>query len=99
MTKIKALPEARREHGLGSGEAAAAWWIDACPFGVVILNPDTKRVVICDLCEKRAEGPACVEVYPKDALEISTPEVIAQKAPARGAAPDSGGAGRVRRQE
>ncbi|MDP6121828.1 MAG: hypothetical protein QF450_10585 [Rhodospirillales bacterium] len=89
MTKIKALPEARREHGLGSGEAAAAWCIDACPFGVVI----------CDLCEKRAEGPACVEVYPKDALEISTPEVIAQKAPARGAAPDSGGAGRVRRQE
>ena len=55
------------------------WCIDACPFGVVILNPDTKLAVICDLCEDRAEGPACVEICPKDALEVSSPEVIAQK--------------------
>ena len=53
--------------------------IDACPFGVIVLNPDTKLAVICDLCEDRAQGPACVEICPKDALEISTPEVIAQK--------------------
>ncbi|HJO72960.1 MAG TPA: 4Fe-4S dicluster domain-containing protein [Rhodospirillales bacterium] len=54
--------------------------IDACPFGVIALNPDTKLAVICDLCEDRAKGPACVEICPKDALEISTPEIIAQKA-------------------
>lgn len=56
------------------------WCIDACPFGVIILNPETKRVVICDLCEGRTDGPACVEICPKKALEVSSPEVIAQKA-------------------
>lgn len=54
--------------------------IDACPFGVVILNTETKLAAICDLCAERAGGPACVEICPKDALVISTPEVIAQKA-------------------
>lgn len=56
------------------------WCIDACPFGVIILNPETKRVVICDLCAGRLEGPACVEMCPKKALEVSSPETIAQKA-------------------
>lgn len=55
------------------------WCTDACPFGVVILNPDTKLAYICDLCADRPEGPACVEMCPKDALEVSSPEVIAQK--------------------
>lgn len=55
------------------------WCIDACPFGVIIMNPDTKRVVICDLCADRRDGPACAEMCPKDALQVSTPEVIAQK--------------------
>lgn len=55
------------------------WCIDACPFGVVVLNPDTKRVVICDLCAERPEGPACVEMCSKDALEVSTPEALSRK--------------------
>jgi len=53
--------------------------LDACPFGVITLNPDTKLAHICDLCADRAEGPACVEICPKDALAVSTPEAIAQK--------------------
>ncbi|MBR02050.1 MAG: hypothetical protein CL394_01830 [Acidiferrobacteraceae bacterium] len=53
--------------------------LDACPFGVIALDPDTKLAKICDLCADRAEGPACVEICPKDALEVLTPEVIAQR--------------------
>ncbi len=60
------------------------WCIDACPFGVVILNPATKLAYNCDLCADRAEGPACVEMCPKDALEVSTPELVARKARERG---------------
>ncbi len=55
------------------------WCIDACPFGAVVLDPETKRVVICDLCTDRAEGPACVEMCSKDALEVTTPEALAGK--------------------
>jgi Fe-S-cluster-containing dehydrogenase component len=53
--------------------------LDACPFGVITLNTETKLASICDLCADRAEGPACVEICPKDALVVATPEVIAQK--------------------
>jgi len=60
--------------------------LDACPFGVIALNPETKLAYICDLCADRAEGPACVEICPKDALAVSTPEAIAQKR-RRGALP------------
>ena len=55
------------------------WCIDACPFGVIALNTETKRVIICDLCAERTEGPACVEMCPKDALEVSSPRVVAGK--------------------
>jgi len=60
--------------------------LDACPFGVITLDPETKLAWICDLCADRAEGPACVEICPKDALAVSTPEAIAQKR-RRGALP------------
>lgn len=39
----------------------------------------SSRVVIWDLCADRRDGPACAEMCPKDALHVSTPEVIAQK--------------------
>ncbi len=55
------------------------WCIDACPFGVIFLDPETKRVIICDLCAGRDAGPACVEMCSKDALEVSTPAVVAGK--------------------
>lgn len=55
-----------------------AWCVEACQFGAIALNPATKKVVICDLCAGRSQ-PACVEYCPKDALELSTPEVVGQK--------------------
>lgn len=55
------------------------WCVPACPFGVISTNPATKIVEICDLCEHRPEGPACVEICPKDALSVVTPEIISQR--------------------
>ena len=56
------------------------WCINVCPFGAVLLDTDTKRVVICDLCAQRDNGAACVEICPKDALEIASIEIITNKA-------------------
>jgi len=35
---------------------------------------------ICDLCSDQEEGPACVRFCPKEALSLSTPEVLRQQA-------------------
>jgi len=56
------------------------WCVEACDFGAVILNPLTKNAEICDLCEDQEEGPRCVEFCPKEALSLSTPEVLRQQA-------------------
>jgi len=32
--------------------------VDACPFGIAILHPETGTAIICDLC---GGDPACVE--------------------------------------
>lgn len=57
-----------------------AWCIEACDFGAISVNPVTKRVEMCDLCEKEEEGPQCVKWCPKAALELTTPDQRAQKA-------------------
>lgn len=54
------------------------WCITACPFGAISMNVNTKRVVICDLCEG-LPTPKCVEFCPKLALSVSNPDNIAQK--------------------
>lgn len=56
------------------------WCIEACDFGAIGLNPETKVVEICNLCEEVEEGPQCVKWCPKDALSLSTPDLLAQKA-------------------
>ena len=56
------------------------WCIEACDFGAISLNPQTKLGEICDLCEELEEGPQCVKWCPKDALTLATPEMVAQKA-------------------
>ena len=56
------------------------WCIDACPFGVALFDRDAGRVVICDLCAQRDAGAACVEICPKDALEVASPARVAGKA-------------------
>ncbi|MDH5703156.1 MAG: 4Fe-4S dicluster domain-containing protein [Aigarchaeota archaeon] len=53
------------------------WCIEACDFGTITLMPDRKTVVICDLCEGE---PKCVKWCPEEALELSSKDIIAQKA-------------------
>jgi Fe-S-cluster-containing dehydrogenase component len=55
------------------------WCIQACPFGTILLNSQSKVVEICDLCQDEDE-PQCVKYCFKDALTLSTPQVVAQKA-------------------
>ncbi|MFP3896868.1 MAG: 4Fe-4S dicluster domain-containing protein [Anaerolineales bacterium] len=55
------------------------WCVEACEFGAVVLNPTTKNAEICDLCPDEEEPP-CITICPKDALSLSTPETLRQKA-------------------
>ena len=56
-----------------------AWCIDACDFGAISMNHQTRLVEICDQCEDEPEGPQCVLWCPKEALALTTPEKRAQK--------------------
>lgn len=56
------------------------WCIEACDFGAICLDPEKKVVRICDLCSTRAGGPACVEWCPEEALELTSRDVLSQKA-------------------
>jgi Fe-S-cluster-containing hydrogenase component 2 len=56
------------------------WCIEACDFGAISLNPATKLGEICDLCVDEEDGPQCVKWCPKEALSLSTAEIVAQKA-------------------
>jgi Fe-S-cluster-containing hydrogenase component 2 len=38
-----------------------------------VVDPETERVAICDLCVGRDEGPACVEACPSTALRYYEP--------------------------
>jgi len=55
------------------------WCVEACPFGAIVVNPDKKVVVICDLCQDFDE-PQCVKYCLKEALSLSSTEMVAQKA-------------------
>jgi len=56
------------------------WCLEACEFGAIVLNPLTKNAEICDLCRDLEGPPPCVEFCPTEALYLSTPEVLRQKA-------------------
>jgi len=55
------------------------WCIKVCEFGAIFMDPKP-TVCICDLCQERENGPACIEWCPEDALELSTTNILAQKA-------------------
>ncbi len=55
------------------------WCIEACDFGAIIINPETKLAEICDQCEDLEEGPQCVKWCPKEALYLTTPDQVAQQ--------------------
>ncbi len=53
------------------------WCIEACDYGAITLHPETRVVIVCDLCDG---DPKCVEWCPEEALDFVTPDVLAQKA-------------------
>jgi len=55
------------------------WCIKACKFGAIAFDPKP-TVRICDLCSERENGPACIEWCPEKALELTTNDVLSQKA-------------------
>lgn len=55
------------------------WCIEACDFGAIAMDRRTKTVVICDLCAELPNGPRCVEICPKKALDLTTAEGVAQR--------------------
>lgn len=55
---------------------ACGWCIPACPYGVILLHPEKKVVIACDLCEGE---PKCIDFCPEDALELVTSDADAQK--------------------
>lgn len=57
-----------------------AWCIEACDFGAISINPESKLAEICNQCEDVEEGPQCVKWCPKEALELTNPDRRAQKA-------------------
>ena len=56
-----------------------AWCIEACDFGAISLNPQSKKVEICDLCADK-DQPQCVLICQKESLSFSTPEQVARQA-------------------
>jgi Fe-S-cluster-containing hydrogenase component 2 len=54
-----------------------SWCIEACEFGAIAIPPGKKIVVSCDLCDGQ---PLCVELCPRKALELLTPNGIGNKA-------------------
>lgn len=42
----------------------------ACPYGAIQRNDLENKIIKCDLCSGRDNGPACVEVCPNRALKF-----------------------------
>lgn len=51
--------------------------VQACPFGVIVTDPNGKGVLKCDMCAARlakGEEPACIEACPTQALVFGSEE-------------------------
>ena len=48
------------------------WCIEACPYGAIVMDPERKTVLICDLCGE--EEPKCMEFCPTEAIMLVTEE-------------------------
>jgi len=45
------------------------WCIDACEYGAITIDYQTKKLVFCDLCQGE-EVPRCVALCPKEAISL-----------------------------
>lgn len=41
-----------------------------CPYGIPKINYDRTKIIKCDFCNDRPEGPACVAACPKQAIYV-----------------------------
>jgi len=55
------------------------WCIKACDFGAIQIESNNV-VRMCDLCTGRDGGPACIEWCPEKALELTSTDILSQKA-------------------
>jgi len=55
------------------------WCVKACEFGAIAMDAN-KITYMCNLCEGRENGPACIEWCPEKALELTTNDLLSQKA-------------------
>lgn len=74
---IKACPENALVRDLHTGAiivvdqncTGCSACVEACPFGVIKLHPDTNKAIKCDLC---GGDPACIKKCPFDVLKLVT---------------------------
>lgn len=41
-----------------------------CPYGIPKVSEDRTKIIKCDFCNDRPEGPACVAACPKNAIFV-----------------------------
>ena len=49
--------------------------VGACPYGIMVFDPEKKKAVKCDLC---GGAPACVEYCPSKVLILADPKRSAE---------------------
>jgi Fe-S-cluster-containing hydrogenase component 2 len=52
------------------------WCLEACEFGVIFIQKEEGKAIICDLCQL---NPKCIEYCPKEALKLMSSEELGQK--------------------
>jgi len=52
------------------------WCVEACPYGAIVVHPEKKIVIMCDLCDGQ---PQCVEWCPEGALDLQTQKTFDKK--------------------
>ena len=53
------------------------WCIEACDFGAIAIHPEKKVAIVCDLC---GGEPECLRWCPEEALQLTTKDLLSQKA-------------------